>query len=166
MKLPLLLLLPLSLLSTACEKETEADALPKATQEGQHTFGCLVDGKAFVPKTAQATSITRRAPLEAYIYRTDLLVSAMGGGYVEFALRNAFKPGTYTLGETSSGSYGSHAVSGARYDTNLDYPGTVTLTRIDTVAKIAAGTFQFTASDYRSGKTITITQGRFDVRLK
>ncbi|GAA3931184.1 DUF6252 family protein [Hymenobacter algoricola] len=167
MKTPFILLFILGLLSaSACKKETEVDALPKATQEGKHTFGCLVNGKAFLPESAQAISITRRKPLEAYVYRTDLLVSAMGQGYVEFALRNAFKPGTYLLGKTSSGSYGTYTEGAGRHYTDADHPGTVTLTRIDTVAKIASGTFQFTAFAYHSGEIVTITEGRFDTRLK
>ncbi|WP_345073973.1 hypothetical protein [Hymenobacter fastidiosus] len=65
-KTPLVLLFTLGLLSAAaCKKETEVDALPKATQEGKHTFGCLVDGKAFVPKPNQGISSSTREPLEA-----------------------------------------------------------------------------------------------------
>lgn len=43
--------------------------------------------------------------------------------------------------------------------------GSVTLTRIDTVAKIAAGTFQFTGVN-RNGQTVSVTEGRFNVSLK
>ncbi|TGE17604.1 hypothetical protein [Hymenobacter elongatus] len=87
MKLSLpLFLTTLTLLSVVACKKEEADALPKATQEGQHTFGCLVDGKAFVPKPAQATSITRRAPLEGYVYQGSLYISARGDGGVDIRL--------------------------------------------------------------------------------
>ena len=84
---------------------------------------------------------------------------------MDFALRNAFQPGTYPLGETLTGSYGSHRISSGAYYTTTNYKGSVTLTRIDTVAKIAAGTFQFTGVN-RTGQTVTVSEGRFDVRLK
>ncbi|MFD2719415.1 DUF6252 family protein [Hymenobacter monticola] len=155
-----------ALLAAACKKDAPDAGLPAATQEGRNTFGCLVDGQAFGPKPPTGINSSSRDPLEASIYRTDVLVSARGGGYVEFALRNAFRPGTYPLGETQTASYGSYIINGISHYTTATYPGTVTLTRIDTVARIAAGTFEFTALDYRSGKTVTVTQGRFDVRLK
>ena len=159
-------LVAVALAAASCKKETEADALPKATQAGLHTFGCLVDGKAFGPTPPQGINSVRREPLEASIYLTDLFVSASGEGYVYFALRGAFQPGTYPLGETRTGSYGLYQVSAGNYDTNATHTGTVTLTRIDTVARIAAGTFQFTAFNHRNGQTVTVTEGRFDVRLR
>ena len=154
------------LLAAGCKKDGPEAGLPAATQEGKNTFGCLVDGQVFVPKPGQAISITKREPLEASIYRIDLLVSGMGNGHVEFALRNAFRPGTYSLSEIQSASYGRYQFGSNDYYTTAAHAGTVTLTRIDTVAKVAAGTFQFTALDYQSGKTVIVTDGRFDVRLR
>ncbi|MDQ2770013.1 MAG: DUF6252 family protein [Bacteroidota bacterium] len=152
--------------ASSCKKDGPEAGLPAATQEGKNTFGCLVDGQLFVPLPPAGINSSSRDPLEASKYRTDILVSGRGNGYVDFALRNAFQPGTYSLGETRTGSYGSHDVSAGTYYTDAAHSGTVTLTRIDTVARIASGTFQFTALDFRSGKTVTVTDGRFDVRLK
>jgi hypothetical protein len=159
-----LVLLAVAIAAGSCKKE-EINALPKATQTGQNTFGCLVDGKAFGPLPPQGINFSKREPLEGSVYRTDLLVSANGNGYVDFALRNAFRPGTYPLGETRTGSYGNYEISAGSYYTTTDHKGSVTLTRIDTVAKVAAGTFQFTGVN-RSGQTVSVTEGRFDVRLK
>ena len=152
-------------LVVGCKKDGPEAGLPAATQEGKNTFGCLVDGQVFVPKNPSGINSSSREPLEVSLYHTDLLVSARGDGYVDFALRNAFRPGTYILGETRTGSYGSYDVSAGSYYTDADHTGTVTLTRIDTVAKIAAGTFQFTCFN-RNGQTVTVTDGRFDVRLR
>ncbi|GAA3923500.1 DUF6252 family protein [Hymenobacter algoricola] len=156
------------LLASACKKETELDALPKATREGKHTFGCLVDGKAFLPKPAQATSITNRQPLEAYVYQGYLYISARGDGGVDIVVKEAFKPGKYFLNSTSSGSNGYYKDATGQYFTNDVQIGEVDLTRIDTLQKIAAGTFRFSAAGISTtaGKTVTITDGRFDVRLK
>ena len=165
MKTCLLLGLAAMLLAAGCKKDDPTAGLPAATQTGANTFGCLVDGKVFVPLPPQAINSSHRDPLEASLYRTDIIVSARGEGYVDFALRRAFQPGTYAIGETRTGSYGSYDVSAGSYYTTSTYMGTVTLTRIDTVARIAAGTFQFTAVN-RDGKTVTVTDGRFDVRLR
>ena len=167
MKFLPLVLLAVAVAAGSCKKE-EVDALPKATQTGQHTFGCLVDGKAFVPLPSRGINSSSRDPLEASVYHTDLLVSARGDGYVDFALRNAFQPGTYPLNDANANTngYGMYQISAGPYFTTATHTGTVTLTRIDTVARIAAGTFQFTAFNQRNSQTVTVTEGRFDVRLK
>jgi len=166
MKPSLCLGLAAALLVAACKKDAPEAGLPPATQSGANTFGCLVDGQLFVPLPPQGINSSRREPLEASLYRTDVLVSARGNGGIDFALRNAFRPGVYSIGETQSARYGRYAFGSNEYYTNTAHTGTVTLTRIDTVARVAAGTFQFTALDYQSGKTVTVTDGRFDVRLK
>jgi hypothetical protein len=165
MKPCLFLALTALLLAAGCKKDSPDDGLPATTQEGRNTFGCLVDGQAFGPKPPMGINSSSRDPLEASIYRTDILVSAKGDGYMDFALRNAFRPGTYPVGEISAGNYASYRVSAGDYNTDTAHPGTVTLTRIDTVARIAAGTFEFTAFDYRTDKTVQVTQGRFDVKF-
>ena len=160
-----MLYLAVALAASSCKKDGPEAGLPAATQEGKNTFGCLVDGKPFGPMPPAGINSSRREPLEASIYRTDLLVSARGEGYVDFALRKAFRPGTYPLGDTNANGYAAYRISAGDYYTDAVHTGTLTLTRIDTVARIAAGTFQFTALD-RNGQTVTVTEGRFDVRLK
>jgi hypothetical protein len=158
----------LVLLTAACKKEpTELDALPKATQEGRHTFGCLVDGKAFLPKPSSPFSIGNREPLDAYIYQGYLYISARGDGGVDLVVKEAFKPGKYLLKATSSGSNGYYKNATGQYFTTDAQMGEVDLTRVDTLQKIVAGTFQFPAAGISSaaGNTVAITEGRFDVRL-
>ena len=104
---PFLRIVLLTLAIGGCKKK-EVDALPKATQSGQNTFGGLVDGKTFVPLPPQGINFSKREPLEASIYRTDLLVSASGNGFVDFALRNASQLGTCLLGGGRTSSYASH----------------------------------------------------------
>src|SRR5690606_30001252 len=67
------LLLPICLLSTSCnwfpywneEVKTELEKLPPATQSGEYTFGCLVNGKAFVPPVSYSmTAIFQRGQLQ------------------------------------------------------------------------------------------------------
>lgn len=161
-----LLLLPLLLV--ACKKDGPEAGLPKATQEGKNTFGCLVNGKAFLPKAGSVFSIGNRNPLEANFYQGYLYISARGDGGVDFVIKDAYKTGKYNLKTVPSGNNGYYKDDTGQYFTSDIQSGEVELSRIDTLQKIASGTFQFSATGISTatGKTVTITEGRFDVRLK
>jgi hypothetical protein len=167
MKPPLLILFA-GILITACKKE-QVDALPKATQEGKNTFGCLIDGQAFLPQKSQALILQPQPdePLFTWYLKRQFDVLATGNGRKVFIrITGVVRAGTYTLVDARPGeSYGSCRIGSAEYFTNVAASGQVIISRFDSVAKIAAGTFQFTALDYQSGKTLTIADGRFDVRL-
>ncbi|WP_372746855.1 lipoprotein, partial [Lutibacter sp.] len=49
----LVLILTITILLTACNKDNDSiapiDQLPEATQTGENTFGCLLNGEAFLP---------------------------------------------------------------------------------------------------------------------
>ena len=60
-------------------------------------------------------------------------------------------------------SYGLYYQSGAGYMTTSQYVGKVVITRTDTIKGIISGTFEFTGHSAKTGQTISITQGRFDV---
>ncbi len=55
--------------------------------------------------------------------------------------------------------------SGEAYVTSSRYTGQVTLVKADTTTGIVAGTFEFMAAT-PSGKTVTVTNGRFDVNAR
>ena len=48
-------ILTLALLQSCDDSVTELEKLPPATQTGKNTFGCLVEGKAWVTKTSTGT---------------------------------------------------------------------------------------------------------------
>jgi hypothetical protein len=50
--------------------------------------------------------------------------------------------------------------------TSENATGTVKFTRFDRNAWIYSGTFQFSGIDKRTGKRITLTEGRFDYKKK
>ena len=148
-------------LVVGCKKD-DGSPLPKATQEGKNTFGCLLDGQVFLP-THSHNIFQPVTPLQGYFYRRVLGIKAYGEqGQMYLALRDAFRPGTYPLAETSTGNYGSLDRSSGAFYTSSTRGGSLILTRIDTVARVMAGTFEFSALD-RSGGIITVTSGRFDV---
>ncbi|MCW3074373.1 MAG: hypothetical protein JWP69_1442 [Flaviaesturariibacter sp.] len=50
MKYVLIAVASLMLTSVSCKKDKDNDKLPPITQNGANTFGCLVNGKVWLPK--------------------------------------------------------------------------------------------------------------------
>ena len=49
--------------------------------------------------------------------------------------------------------------------TGPDTPGRIVVTRFDTVARVVSGTVEFTARHDAGGKTVRVTEGRFDCKF-
>jgi len=171
----LLFLLVLSVLP-ACKKSatSELDKLPAASQYGANTFGCLVNGKAFLPKTWGAFS----GPKLSANY-----TPSPTGGLVIYAVHKS-EEGSISMvslitdslevseGQTlklSTRAPGNAAgffdyISGFNYNTDQKSPGTLTITKLDLVNKIISGIFDFDVSN-SNGETVKITNGRFDIHF-
>jgi hypothetical protein len=171
----------LIMLSSSCKKHTippgnQLSLLPPATQTGANTFGCLVNGQAFVP----GGSIFNGAPYQCnYIYTG-------GGYYFTVAAHNKTSDGTVigiALGTDSlavtegqaflfntntprnaTASYNlAYAHGGVTsYVTNSKISGKLIITKFDQTKQIISGTFYFNAIDF-AGDTVKITNGRFDM---
>ncbi len=93
---------------------------------------------------------------------------------VHLYLKGVGKPGVYPLNFNTGISpdalapynYGHYYDGSNRYVTDSQHTGTVTITRADTVNKIIAGTFEFTGYDPKTKQTISISEGRFDVKTR
>ncbi|WP_136465007.1 hypothetical protein [Flagellimonas onchidii] len=162
-------------LATACNNddnstsENPADALPPATQTGEGTFGCLIDGKPFFPSRG------RQRPKAFYQFVREaytLGISTSRGGGVEMqSLRitgldiEGLEVSSYPLRFRMSGNFSAeydiavgNILDGSTTDEN---PGTLTI--IHFTDEIVSGTFAFTVLD-KDGKEIKITDGRFDLK--
>ena len=148
--------------------KTELEKLPPATQTGANTFGCLLDGKAFLP----GSGIN---PLDCvYQYVDDGYYFALQAnkrdelnnrisiaiGTINLQLQQGF---TYNLFENSEGN----ATGLYSYATNHNYTSTtnfgeLTITKLDEVNHIVSGTFWFDIPHPVTGETIQIREGRFD----
>lgn len=167
------------LLLTACEKD--AEELPEATQTGANTFGARLDGALWTPQ--HFTSLGSSTILEAlYTGSGDLLINARNfksspnETEFEIFIKNIAGPGTYPLNQPTakyplqSASYGYYIkrkfMPLNEWMTNATYPGSITISRIDTAAGVVSGTFAFNAAciDSSAGP-ITVTEGRFDIKL-
>ena len=170
-----LLLTGLALLAGGC-KDLLQPSLPAATQEGKDTFGCLLDGKAWVPNRKHTldniveghVSTNKLFSLKAEDNRTP------ANFYLSVSDSTGIKPGVYPLRAGFDGSY--NVVQGMSNTWYLSGPanqGQLTITKFEPFVRtgpsgptargaIVSGTFEFTAST-SSGQTITVREGRFDV---
>ena len=162
------------------------DTLPPATQTGANTFGCVINGQAWIPNGVSTIPVIKPIyggylaenigrPKYTFNIRTNSDRNSL-----ELYVRSVVSPGRYQLafdtgifGTLSPKNYGLYSIDGATTDdpdydyiTTSQITGYVDFTVADTLNKRAAGTFEFDAIDNPSGKTIKITGGRFDINQK
>ena len=166
----------LLLLGMACNNdddrpENPADVLPPATQTGEQTFGCLINGKPFFP-----TKFGNGRPRAFYQYvdgaytlgisasrKADDPSKSFNLGALDI---EGLQTGTYTLESFESGNFFAeyYLDGGIVLDTSTGENGygTLTITRFDDQEHIISGTFEFTVQG-NNGELIKITDGRFDL---
>ncbi len=165
----------LILLNASCKNddnspENPLDSLPPATQIGAQTFGCLVDGKVFLPKNFGINRLNAfNQNIDGFYYLA--ISSSSRDESMAIAIRGEVLPEivqkTYPLGAEKNGSLNALFIKGIQNDlvtstTDLNM-GRLTITKHDTQNFILSGTFEFTVLD-NDGKEIKITDGRFDVK--
>jgi hypothetical protein len=174
-KIPPLLLILFLIKCSGCDVlPTPKEELPPITQEGKNTFGCLVNGKVWLPKGNNGTA------------NLDLSydLSFMGGAFniSAYSIENGFRK-YITISSDSISKSGTYQVSpigrfltfyseldskGAGCDLSdfsiVKRKGQVVITKLDVGKQIASGTFEFTL--YKPGcDTVKVTQGRFDIKF-
>jgi hypothetical protein len=173
----LLVTLCLSLSLLTCK---QTDVLPQATQEGKNTFGCLIDGKPYIPNGGGSFSgikpiyggflvlSSKPYKLGIYVYTYE-----KSGQKIEIYL-NDYLLGKHILNSNTSTipasvdpqDYASYtSVLGDKYITSSKYTGQITIIKADTAIGIVSGTFDFEAVT-SIGQTVTVTKGRFDVNAR
>lgn len=165
-------------LFASCKKDV--DELPPATQTGAHTFGAKVNGELWVPQGFGP--IPANDKLEAMIYPNgDLRIKAKNFASspneteFEIFIAAVTATGTYSLNSnvtypTFSASYGYFVkrkfTPEDEWLTNSTTTGSVTITKLDLPNKIVSGTFQFNAASiYTPSNILSVTEGRFDIKL-
>ncbi len=174
---------------SACKK-TGVDALPDATQRGANTFGCLVNGQPWTPSSGGSGAPGSRGMVGGYfgpytyvpVNSVWLQIYRNNGTTMQLFVHSVDKPGRYPLnfdtypdigGTEDSKGFGLYASNGATID-DPDYTyittsikkGYVNFTVADTNTTQLSGTFEFDAIDTQTGKTIKVTDGRFDLNQK
>lgn len=177
----------LLLLASGCKKDdTDPNGLPAATQEGKNTAGFLLNGQPWLP--AKNPSLPANSPVGALygpltqrvlrlsvsLYRYQDAHNRQGLNLYVSRIR---QPGTYQFNQTIdpgviSGPrphYGYYSVispsPGQSFYTASDARGQVLITRFDTVARVVAGTFEAKLKEDGGPDSLSITQGRFDIKF-
>lgn len=157
------------------------DKLPAKTQEGKNTFGCLINGKLYLPETtlsgnvrplnfsyySSSTGRYKRGSL--FMQGIDARYSLPIAGDLAIQKKDVYRAGKYKLkSQECSPSYQCDQIFYFNSDDNKAYlatSGELIITRFDTVLNIVSGTFEFEGED-GNGKTVKVTSGRFDVKFE
>jgi hypothetical protein len=173
----LLFVLGAAVLIASCKKKS--DELPPATQTGANTFAAKVNGNiwttsGFGPFPANdILSVVRYGSGEIKINARNFSSSPNETEF-EILVVGANAPGTYALNTTvPRGTFGSSYAYYVKrrftpeneWMTNNTHTGAVNITRLDTINRIIAGTFEFQMLNlYNAPQPIVVTEGRFDVK--
>ena len=172
-------LLSLLLLLVSCKKEKEKDPLsqlPPETQTGAGTFGCLVNGKVFIPGGVPGWA---GSSLSAYYQLVDNRYHLVLSGRMRKDGVNDFvslfadslkiiEGEKYRLSLRKRGnasarySYSSNVDSKELFTDGNINTGELWIKKLDTIKLIVSGTFWFDVAD-EDGVKVEIREGRFDM---
>ena len=171
---PVLLLISALLIFTQCKKKIEEPQLPPETTTGAMTFVCKVNGKVFVPRDG-------RGKPGLFVQYVNLGTGPGGGWYLNIPAVD-WKPAdipavsittdslivnegsTYQFKFRKKGFPGAFYSNGPQYNATDNNSGELKIKKFDNVNRIISGTFFFTGTDNSTGQTVSITEGRFDIR--
>lgn len=176
----------ITLTASKCKKDKRptdpVGQLPPETQIGANTFGCLIDGKIFLPKGPSLSPILQCA--YQYLntdyskgYFFQLSANAKGNKECElFSISlgtdslQIFEGETYQLVNYEKGlsaaqySYFFSCGQFTNYNTSNNVTGQLNIKKLDEINQIVSGTFWFNAIN-TNGDTVHVTDGRFDMRF-
>ena len=171
------------LCAASCKKSkpitalTELEKLPPITQTGANTFGCLVDGKAWLPNGSKPQ--IGGPNIQVYVDPTFQggRFSITGHQYnnfqskVSFGSANCTSAGYFDLALPVNGidynrfKNNVNTCEYSSFDLGTYRRGFFNISRYDLNNGVFSGTFEFTIKSPTCGDTIRITNGRFDVKL-
>lgn len=173
-----------------CAKESLQDQLPPITQTGANTFGCIVDGKIFIPRDSYSSTPGNNffKGLKLLIGNNflntsgdDIWVLSAGNFkidpniYIYIYIPSLINANNSFMINTSDGYKDSslpHTHIYCQIDgSNNTYlssesSGFIKFSRLDTTSGIYSGTFNVKLKNKdNENDTIEITDGRFDINL-
>ena len=179
MKILIYASLIITICNSSCKKEkSELEKLPPATQTGAKTFGCLVNGKAFLPDNGcvllcpQALKIIyENINNGTFGLQAELSVNGMSQ-YINIVTDSILLLNQFVLSNDSTSCRNVFSdfkktqacQSLDSWDSSVIKTGILKFTRVDITHGIFAGTFEFILA--KNGcETITVTNGRFDTKI-
>lgn len=166
-----ILLLTLILFTLGCDSDDNndcqgIDCLPEATQTGEGTFGCLVNGEPFVDNSGSFNCFYQFVDGEYFFnispnFESKKLVELdLGSNNVNFSNILSFNLSDYSNGNGGAAFFISG--EGRNISTNLVYNGVCNITNFDLQDNIISGIFEFEVFDEVTQTLYIITDGRFD----
>lgn len=181
MKKLFILILLISSFLTACSNDEEV--LPSITAHGANTFGCKINGQVWVANGTDGWD-----PLEALsggMAGSDTSKDGISKEYKLYFWLRAYrndgtsfdlfvgeppKEGMYMLNMDTKPTpawleFGkNYAAYGGKgfYMTNRNTTGYITFTKVDRVARVYSGVFNFRCENKATGEVLEVTEGRFD----
>ena len=160
------------ILLAACEREAPQptdplDLLPPATQTGENTLGFLLDGEPWTPnRLFQGDYRKSDGRFGITCEYADFDDDGNNIGY-SFSIGSVsvpvFSSELYQI--TNRGNLSSSLVKFRHcwYWSSSTFPGTLHITRLDTIERVMSGTFEVMLIGEDCIDTLSITHGRFDV---
>ena len=139
--------------------------LPPVTEAGLNTLGFRVDGSLWLPVGSfNFPAYKAYYQNNTFWIRGSRLVEGKLSTFGIYLKPLRTGPGTYDLLERS-GVGASYTETAPDDELVVQRPraGTLRLTRLDSVQRILAGTFECELTSPTSGRTVRITDGRFDL---
>jgi hypothetical protein len=174
--LPLLLLM--AFLWANCTKDPtpdppliEEDKLPPATQEGKNTFGCLINGKAWKPKSGGLLQPGLRGSYDEITGQLFVIANNYSTSNSECIAIGTkpiglFSPDSLPFPDSTAYFFNSISSCGSAILEYENGQGHIKVSKIDRENGILSGTFEFAIVDPICFDTFRITKGRFDTKYK
>jgi hypothetical protein len=148
------------------------EKLPPATQEGKNTFGCLVNGKVWLPKGYDGTSNLDLSYDPTFNHgtfdlRTYRYLDEKSFQYLILFSDSIASTGSFKLEKFTHQFVTFYDANRCVYrteDQDVTCEGLLEITKFDLQNFIISGTFEFTMTK-DSCETMKVTEGRFDMKF-
>lgn len=154
--------------ASCCKKdeplEPEQPTLPPETQTGEDTFGCLIDGKVWLPKGGGLLQT-----IERDYYYGSIIIGANKRGTnganerININVTGIFSDTLFIIDNKNSQNF-YYRQENPMYYPDSNHIGEFHLKKLDTINNIMSGTFWFDAIDTTTEKIVQIRDGRFDLK--
>lgn len=175
MKKLTLILFVLTLISTtSCNNDDDnncqgVDCLPPATQTGEGTFGCLVNGEPFVDNSGFFNSFYQLVDGE---YFFGIASTKDFGSIQQIVILSWMQTIQLNVNTPLEDRYNGNFFAEVAFNcicpnavTSSGIDGFVRFTNFTTNPNIVSAIFEFTVEDPTTGNVYEITEGRFDVQF-
>lgn len=163
----ILLLVTLSLNSCNKDDDNNNVTLPPATQTGAGIFACFVNGNSFIDTSGSYFNCFYQFVNGKYYFNISGEVDNqepcnLDIGTVALEINEGEIYNLFSSDEGNAVATLFFCNELQDYETNSNYTGNLTITKLDFVNNIVSGTFNFTVFNSQTNTEYIITDGRFD----